>query len=171
MIKVTIITHIVVTSLALALGIMSYWAYGNMTREIVLYNLPGDSIFAMMTSIFYMLNMVGSFAITIQPIYHIVDGSIQESEDNKNSLNFYFVAVRLGLPVFIVCVSTLFPDINILLSFLAGSICGTILLILPVVFYRKAYIERPSKKDRTWTMRFGYLLIATAIVIGIFGVV
>ncbi len=58
-----------------------------------------------------------------------------------------------------------------ILSLFAGSICGTILLILPVFFYRAAYITKPSKKDRSQNMILGYVVVVLSIPIGICGVI
>lgn len=77
---------------------------------------------------------------------------------------------RLGIPFSILAVSTLFPDVNTLLSLVAGSICGVLLIILPVIFYRGAYIDRPSKKNRTCTIMMGYLLVALTLPLMFIGV-
>jgi len=79
------------------------------------------------------------------------------------------VLIRTGIPLFIVFMSAILPDVNLLLSLVTGSICGTIILGLPIVFYRKAYISKPSKKDRTRIMMFGYFILVSAIVIGVLG--
>lgn len=67
-------------------------------------------------------------------------------------------------------ISTLFPDVNTLLSLVAGSICGVLLIVLPVAFYRAAYIDKPSKKGRGCTIAAGYLLVALTLPLGIIGV-
>ena len=64
----------------------------------------------------------------------------------------------------------MFPDVNTLLSLVAGSICGVLLIVLPIFFYRAAYIEKPSKKSRTCTVFMGYLLVACTLPLGILGV-
>jgi len=81
-----------------------------------------------------------------------------------------FYVRRLSIPFTIMFISTLFPDVNTILSLVAGSICGVFLIILPIFFYRAAYIERPSKKNRTCTVMLGYLLVACTIPLGILGV-
>lgn len=81
----------------------------------------------------------------------------------------YYVR-RLSIPFAIMATSTLFPDVNTLLSLVAGSICGVLLIVLPVFFYRAAYIDKPSKKSRTCTVLLGYLLVACALPVGILGV-
>lgn len=81
-----------------------------------------------------------------------------------------FYVRRLSIPFVIMVVSTLFPDVNTILSLVAGSICGVFLIILPIFFYRAAYIEKPSKKNRTCTVMMGYLLVTCTIPLGILGV-
>ena len=81
-----------------------------------------------------------------------------------------FYVKRLVIPFVILMIASLFPDINTILSLVAGSICGVLLIVLPVFFYRGAYIDKPSKKDRTCTIIFGYLIVLIALPIGAFGV-
>ena len=66
--------------------------------------------------------------------------------------------------------STLFPDVNLILSLLGGSICGVCFIILPVFFYRQAYQARPSKKNRCLQIWIGNIIVAIALPIGILGV-
>ena len=40
MFKQTVITHVVVGSMCLLMGCLSYLAYGSLIQDIVLYNLP-----------------------------------------------------------------------------------------------------------------------------------
>ena len=57
-----------------------------------------------------------------------------------------------------------------MLSLVAGSICGVLLIVLPVFFYHAAYIDRPSKKNRSCTVMLGYLLVALMLPLGFLGV-
>ena len=89
-----------------------------------------------------MLNIMGCFVLQAQVFFNLV-----EKGETYGVLRFYaqrifFVFAVLGLTV-------VFPDINIVLSLFTGSICGSLLFILPVFFYRQAYFVKPSKKDRT----------------------
>jgi len=83
-----------------------------------------------------------------------------------------FYARRLIIPFAILVIACMFPDINTILSLVAGSICGVLLIVLPIFFYRAAYIKgkKPSKKNRTCTIFMGYLLVACTIPLGILGV-
>ena len=66
--------------------------------------------------------------------------------------------------------STIFPNVNFILSLFGGSICGVCFIVMPVLFYRQAYIAKPSKKNRRCQICIGYMILAVAIPVGIFGV-
>lgn len=59
--------------MVISLCAVSYLAYGSMIQDIVLYNMPQHSNLARLVVIMYMLNIVGSFTICIQPIYAIFE--------------------------------------------------------------------------------------------------
>jgi len=80
-----------------------------------------------------------------------------------------FVVRRLAIPYLIIMASTLFPNVNSILSLIGGDICGVMLLILPVFFYNAAYVIRPSKKSRTFAMLVGYFVIGLTLPIGMCG--
>jgi len=81
------------------------------------------------------------------------------------------VIKRVSIPFAIVSLSTLFPAINVVLSLFAGIICGVALFVLPVLFYKAAYIYRPSRKSRVYTTLIGNALLIICIPIFMFGVV
>ena len=112
-----------------------------------------------------MLNIMGSFVIQSQVLFNF----IEKSDPDLRASRFY--GQRILIVQCVLVLTVLFPDINVVLSLFTGSICGTILLVLPVVFYRAAYIENPSKKDRSWTLYWGYLSCCVAVPIGVCGVV
>ena len=47
-----------------------------------------------------------------------------------------FYVRRLAIPFLIVSLSTLFPNVNLILSLLGGSVCGVFFIVMPVFFYR-----------------------------------
>ena len=57
-----------------------------------------------------------------------------------------------------------------ILSLLGGSICGVCFIVMPVLFYKRAYVTRPSKKNRWLEILLGNLILCVAIPIGILGV-
>ena len=54
-------------------GCLSYLAYGNLVQDIVIYNLPQQNNLATVVALLYMLNIVGSITMTIQPIYGLFE--------------------------------------------------------------------------------------------------
>ena len=47
-----------------------------------------------------------------------------------------FYVRRISIPFVIIAMSSIFPDVNLILSLVAGSVCGVCFLVLPVFFYR-----------------------------------
>ena len=82
-----------------------------------------------------------------------------------------FYVRRLTIPFLIISLSTLFPNVNLILSLLGGSVCGVFFIVMPVFFYRQAYIARPSRKSRWLQSLLGHLIVLVTIPIGVIGVV
>ena len=82
-----------------------------------------------------------------------------------------FYVRRLAIPFIIIALSTFFPNVNIVLSLLGGSVCGVFFIVMPVFFYRQAYIARPSRKSRWMQVILGNLIVFVTIPIGIIGVI
>ena len=55
----------IVLIMCLLMGILSYLAYGSDTKDVILYNLPPGSQLATLVALLYMLNIVGSIAMTV----------------------------------------------------------------------------------------------------------
>ena len=83
MFKQTVVTHVVVGVLCLAMGCLSYLAYGSLIQDIVLYNLPQHSNLGTLVAILYMLNIVGSITMTIQPIYGLFEKKKEKREEEE----------------------------------------------------------------------------------------
>ena len=64
-------------------GSLSYLAYGSLVQDIVIYNLPQQNNLATAVALLYMLNIVGSITMTIQPIY----GLFEKQEKSKQELD------------------------------------------------------------------------------------
>lgn len=61
--------HILVFVLVLLTGSLSYCALGNQLSEIVIYDLPEGVPYTVITQIFYMLNIMGTFIMMAMPMY------------------------------------------------------------------------------------------------------
>jgi len=123
--------HIMIVSLCLFVGILSYAAFGDLTKDIILYNLPTERWYSVLIQTLYMTCIMGSFVINTPVVFNMI-----EKDDEMMKSNFTYVTRRVLVVTFIWVLSVLLPDINVVLSLFAGSICGTLLFILPVFFYR-----------------------------------
>ena len=85
-------------------------------------------------------------------------------------MDLFFYVRRLVIPFVIISLSTFFPNVNMILSLLGGSICGVCFIVMPVFFYKAAYVTRPSKKNRCCQVWLGNLIVAITLPIGILGV-
>jgi len=147
---------------ASTLGYVGYYAFGNGSKSIILYNLPNEDGWSTAAKILYIITMMGSFPLVAHPIFHLLENSdfykygtfyrdeaSTPSDDisfnsNFNSPESYidwvkFFLVRTGVISIIYFISILIPNISILLTFL-GALLGTIINVwIPVLFYNRAY--------------------------------
>jgi proton-coupled amino acid transporter len=129
----TIGSFVVIMGFSVAMGSLSYATYGKDVADIVLMNLPESGV-ADLTKLLYLFTIMGSFVILIQPVFAMVERGSDISP-----------VARLSTVGALLLASMVLPDLNVVLT-LSGSITGTIIsIILPVVFYHKAY-----KKDKKW---------------------
>lgn len=59
----------------MTIGYLGYLAFGNGVKSVILYSLPNNDPAAITAKICYVLTIVGSFVILIQPIYYILESS------------------------------------------------------------------------------------------------
>ena len=151
--------------MTLFVGFLSYRAFGENTQPIVLYNMPEGRWYSVLAQTAYMFNIMGCFCLNTPVLFNLF-----EKDDQHSSPNLILIPRRIAAVLFILLLSIALPNINLVLSLFAGSICGTLLLILPVFFYRAAYLNRPSKKDRSRILKLGWVLVASAVPIGVLGI-
>ena len=74
-----LVTSLVIVSvtfiLALSVGYLGYFAFGNSVKSVILYNLPSEDPASVTAQIFYILTISGSYVLLIQPIFHIMENS------------------------------------------------------------------------------------------------
>lgn len=162
-------SNVFVVSVVLGTGFAAYGAFGSATETVVIFNLPYGSSVSILVQVMYMLNIMGSFSLLVQPIFQLFEKNDAKDEGTFVG-SFLFYARRLAVVAAILLLSFALNDINLILSLISGSICGTLLFILPVAFYRKAYIERPSKKERRLVLALAYASAVAALAMGGCGV-
>ena len=150
--------------LALFVGYLGYFAFGNSSKSVILYNLPNEDPASITAQIFYILTITGSYVLLIQPVFYVMENSVwyrfgqedqvdqslsQHSEhsvylNNHDAPFKWWMYIRhftfRTLTVALICISAfLIPNLNVLLT-LVGAILGTIIsVIIPVAFYNRAY--------------------------------
>lgn len=190
---------------AATVGYLGYLAFGNSVKSVILYSLPNEDPLSILAKICYVLTIMGSFVIIIQPIFYVIEssnwyifistcgddgeeddkGEMMESDKNKKkdegkeedpdvAMNeggdksaksakteesvaldgrkptfcgfvVYFL-FRTLVVIIIVGLAFLIPNLSILITF-CGAVLGTIVnILLPVLFYNKAYNN--SDKNR-----------------------
>lgn len=194
---------------AATVGYLGYLAFGNSVKGVILYNLPNDDPAAIVAKCCYVLTIMGSFVIIIQPIFYIIESSgwykktstccgddepeemamddgkkeekmkMMEGEPADGAMNeggmmdaapatennmskeesvvldgreptfcgyVVFFLFRTLVVVIVIFFAFLIPNISILITF-AGAVLGTIVnILLPVLFYNRAYNN--SSKNR-----------------------
>ena len=77
------------------------------------------------------------------------------------------IAVRVIVPVFFVIISILFPAFDSIMAFMGSSLCFTICVILPLLFYLKIFGSEISRKERI----FDWFLIGVCSILASIGTV
>ncbi|KAM0946183.1 putative amino acid transporter, transmembrane domain-containing protein [Dioscorea sansibarensis] len=150
-----------------------YWAFGNLSKQIILSNFITDlgqflvpKWFIRMTNIFTLLQLTAVAAVYMQPFNEILEKLL--GDPNKGEYSMRNVIPRLFSRSFVVVVSTtlatmlpFFGD----LSAVIGAIGFMPLdFVIPVVFYNITF--KPSKKSFIF-----WLNIAIALVFSVLSIV
>lgn len=61
--------------LAMTVGYLGYFAFGNTVKSVILYNLPSEDPASIIAQIFYILTITGSYVLLVQPIFHVIESS------------------------------------------------------------------------------------------------
>lgn len=77
------------------------------------------------------------------------------------------IAIRIVVPVLFVVISILFPAFDSIMAFMGSSLCFTICVILPLLFYLKIFGSEISKKERV----FDWFLIVVCSILASIGTV
>jgi amino acid permease len=60
---------------AAVVGYLGYLAFGNSVKSVILYSLPNEDPLAIIAKCCYLLTIMGSFTILIQPIFYVIESS------------------------------------------------------------------------------------------------
>ena len=74
-----LLTFIIIVTLtifvAAAIGYVGYLAFGASVKSVILLNLPNQDPSAITAKICYILTIMGSFVLLINPIYYIIENT------------------------------------------------------------------------------------------------
>lgn len=183
---------------------MGYLAFGEKTKSVILFNLPNEDIPSICAKVFIIINLMGSFVVISQPVYHAIEkagwyrslaglddepeepkaptekasSKENESEAKPAAMNlaaseneggdddnqdknpcsyeddkpftccsgFVYFGFRTLIVVILSIFAFIIPNINILMV-TGGSVLGTALnVVIPVLFYNRAYAYSPKNK-------------------------
>lgn len=75
--------------------------------------------------------------------------------------------IRIITTILLVLISILFPAFDSIMAFMGSSLCFTICIILPILFYLKIFGQEVSRKERV----LDYVLIGVCSVLAVVGTV
>ena len=169
--------------LAVPVGFMGYLAFGDNVESVIIYNLPPNDTLSNIAKCFYVLTIMGSYLIVIQPVFYIIEETKFYrsflSYDNPVGELVQYCTMRTTLVAFVLGFSYLMPSINLILQ-ISGSISGTIItVIMPVLFYNRAYTDSdknmmrdlgsPGTDKRSKVKMFNLLVLAVGCWVGAIG--
>lgn len=134
--KQLLVGFIVVILACTCFGLFGYLTFGQSIKSVVLFNLPNEDPLSIATKLCYLITIMGSYVIIIQPVFSLI-----ESKSWYTNLDYKikFPLARIAVVILTIYVSVMLPDIHLILS-LSGSISGTLIsVVVPILFYNKAF--------------------------------
>lgn len=59
--------------IAVAVGYTGYFAFGNSSKSVILYNLPYEDPLSIIVKFFYLFTVMGSFVLLSQPVFRVIE--------------------------------------------------------------------------------------------------
>jgi solute carrier family 36 (proton-coupled amino acid transporter) len=139
-IPINIFSQICLITLFFFSSLLGYLTFGKTLRSVVLLNLPSEDPLTLATQSFYLVTIMGSYVILIQPVYNVIENyKWYKSIKIDAGDHIKFLLVRISIVAFTIWISTCLPNINSVLQ-ITGSASGSLItIILPVLYYNKAY--------------------------------
>lgn len=66
---------IILIVVAILLGIVGYQAFGDDCASVLLYNLPPQETTSIIAKVFYIITVMGSYILLMQPIFYVIESS------------------------------------------------------------------------------------------------
>ncbi|KAK1288545.1 hypothetical protein QJS10_CPB19g01335 [Acorus calamus] len=130
-----------ITSVYVCFGFFGYFAYGDLTRDIVTLNLPHDWS-AAVVKVGLCIALTFTFPIMMHPIHEIVEARLRTSGWSRKlfygSRGTEYVAVHVSrslLVVAVALVASVIPGFGAFISFVGGTVCALLSFVFPAWFH------------------------------------
>jgi len=171
-----IIGYSAVGTFGIIFGYFSYLTLGDKITDIILLVLPTNSHWAVTGKIMYLLTIMGSYVLMIQPIFNIVESFQFYKDFDRVGEDAKYYLERTSVVVLSIIGAILLPNVNVVLQF-TGSIGGTLIgVVIPFMLYHKAYSVASTRaeyrylKPKDWKRNLmSYFVFFVGTTIGIVG--
>jgi solute carrier family 36 (proton-coupled amino acid transporter) len=112
-ISINIFSQICLITLFFFSSLLGYLTFGKTLRSVVLLNLPSEDPLTLATQSFYLVTIMGSYVILIQPVYNVIENyKWYKSIKIDAGDHVKFLLVRISIVAFTIWISTCLPNIN-----------------------------------------------------------
>jgi proton-coupled amino acid transporter len=112
-IPINICAQICLITLFFFSSLLGYLTFGKTLRSVVLLNLPSEDPLTLATQSFYLVTIMGSYVILIQPVFNVIENYKWYKSINLDSGgHLKFLGVRISIVAFTIFISTCLPNIN-----------------------------------------------------------
>lgn len=152
--------------------------FGDGVRDEITANIIGTKAYPRALSIaicvFIAIIPLTKLPLNARPIVSTIDvfmrldlQAVADGGRSKHTVTLLRAMVRIVVIFIFVVIAIVFPAFDSIMAFMGSSLCFTICVILPVLFYLKIFGKEISTKERI----LDYLLVAACSVLAIIGTV
>ncbi|KAJ2858423.1 hypothetical protein J3B02_000295 [Coemansia erecta] len=157
-------------ALAIAVGGLSYAAFGDTTQPIIILNMPAQSIITQTLRIVYGLAIIGTTPLMMFPTFKLLEPLLFGNRSGKNSLG-----VKSGKTVFrlSMLVAVLFvaakgiERLDRLVAIVGGIACVPLAFIYPPLLHLRVFGRGNSIRAR-WTRVSNWFIIVAGVCLSVY---
>lgn len=114
--SINIVSQYLLIAMFFVSSLLGYLTFGKSLRSVVLLNLPSNDPLSLVTQGFYLVTIMGSFVILIQPLFDVIERYPWYQDLKLDSGgHLKFLIGRISIVAFTIYVSNCLPNINSLL--------------------------------------------------------
>lgn len=125
-----------------ALGSIGYFAYQELTQNIILLNLPSNTIITKITIMGMVLVLLATYPVQMFPVFALAENAFFSL--STKYLEFKRSILRIVLVILTVGVANGIPHFGLFLSLVGSVGCSTIAFIIPTILYFKLFSKTIS---------------------------